>query len=270
MTMSFAANRARGEIRVRYEKHGGITRPLRLFETGGLRLRHPRAFQGCVGMIVNSAGGIAGGDHLRLAIEAEEQSELVIATPAAEKIYRARDKAAMLDLSLVLAPETKLAFLPQETILFDGAALSRRLDVTMANDASLLLVETLVLGRLAHGESAISCDFRDSWRIRRGGRLVFAEESRIEGPLNRTFDQPSLGHGRRAMAFLLAVAPDAEARLESLRARLAPFEPACPHGVSAWNGMLVARLMAASPEVLRCALLAGLGLWRDDIARLWL
>jgi len=262
-------DRARGDIRLRYETYGGVTRPLHLFETGGLRMRHPRAQQGCVGVMVNSAGCILGGDHLSLAIEAGEKAEVAVTTLAAEKIHRTLEAPALLDLSFTLAGRSTLSFLPQETIFFDASALKRRLNVVMAEDAAVLLVDMIVLGRLASGEDAITCRWSDSWRIHRGGRLIFAEESRMNGAVRGYFDQPSLGGGGRAIALLLAVAPDAEGRLDALRDRLAPFKSVCAYGVSAWNGMLVARFLAASPDILRKVLTAGIGLWREDASRLW-
>ena len=73
-----------------------------------------------------------------------------------------------------------LAWLPQETILFDQVRLRRSIEVDLAPDASLLLAEGVVFGRSAMGETLAQGRFFDRWRVRRGGALVFAESLRLE------------------------------------------------------------------------------------------
>jgi urease accessory protein len=160
--------------------------------------------------------------------------------------------------------------LPQETILFDAARLARQLDVDMASDASLTLVESVVFGRLAMGETSTSGAFRDRWRIRRDGCLVFAEEVRLDGDLARILDRPAGGGGGRMAATILHIAQDAEQKLERVRARLetAPDHVEC--GASAWNGMLIVRMLAAEPARGRGALAGVLGELRGrPMPRVW-
>jgi len=244
-----------GAIRARFEAQGGATRLARAYETGGWRLRHPHSAQGCEAVIVNTGGGIVGGDHIALAFETGPASDLTLTTPAAEKIYRSESEAARIDVTLGLEAGARLAWLPQETILFDHAKLTRRLSVDLAADASLCIVEMLVFGRLAKGETEICGAFRDSWRVRRAGKLVFAEEARLEGAFAPCLAQQAIGAGARATALVLCVAPDAESKCETMREALAPFEGVLDCGASAWNGMLVLRLLSVSPEPLRAAIL---------------
>lgn len=251
---TLAPPRARGEIRARFEAHAGRTRVARLYETGGLRLRFPKAREICEGVAVNTAGGVVGGDLARLSFEAGEGAEVMLTTQSAEKIYRSDGALARVETTLRLEEGASLDWLPQETILFDESQLARSLDVDLAADARLLVCESVVFGRLAMGESFASGAFRDRWRVRRAGRLIFAEDLRLEGAPARLLDRPAIGGGARAAAMLLHVAPDAESRLEACRAALSKFD--CEAGVSAFNGLLVARLVSPSPEILRAAIVA--------------
>src|SRR6266853_3106323 len=150
----FAANRAEGSVAFDVRLVDGATRRGNLHESGSLRVRFPSPeADGLSAMFVNTAGGIAGGDRFDIKIAAGEASRLTVTTAAAEKIYRAQGPAAQLNVALKLSAGAHLAWLPQETILFDRARLSRRIDVEMEEGASLLLAEAVVFGRSAMGES---------------------------------------------------------------------------------------------------------------------
>jgi urease accessory protein len=210
-----------------------------------------------------------GGDQMDLSFDLAHGASAVLTTVAAEKIYRGEDEPAAISTKLLLAGRSRLDWLPQETILFDQSRLRRALHIDMAGDASLLAAETLVFGRLAMGETAISGAFRDSWRLKRDSRLIFADETRLEGDIAATLDRPALGGGARAAALVLYAAPDAESRLDSLRHAFAPF-PEVESGASAFNGIVVARLLARSPDRLRAAMIAALAVLRGgSLPRVW-
>lgn len=260
--------RARGEIRASFSAPGGRTSVARLHEAGGLRLRFPRPVQGCEAVLVNTGGGIAGGDRADLAFHAEPGAQVLVTTQAAEKVYRAQNVAADIRLSLRSDAGATLEWLPQETILFDGARLARRVDAEIAADASLTLLEATIFGRIAMGETRISGALSDRWRIRREGRLLFAEDLRLDGALADILDRPACGGGARATALLLHVAPDAEAHLDPVRECLSGA--ACQHGASAWDGMLAVRLLSPSPAAVRTAIVPLLHLLRGRPApRVW-
>ena len=252
-----ARQRAQAEARATFARFGARTEPQRLFETGGLRWRFPRARTACEAVIVNVGGGVAGGDSYRIALTLADKAEVEATTPAAEKIYRSDGASARIATELALAPQARLFWLPQETLLFDGARLERRLTIDMAGDASLLAVESLVFGRLAMGESRIEASLRDSWRVSRDGRLVFADETRL-ADAGATLDRRAVGAGARALATVLAAAPKIEARLPELRAALGASSEAVEAGASFFDGLLVARLVSASPGRLRMAVIAAI------------
>ncbi len=258
--------RARAQIRASFAAEGGRTHIAGLFETGGWRLRHPNPHAGCEAVILNTGGGLAAADRIDLAFTALARADVTLTTQAAEKIYRGTT-AAELVVAIYLQEGARLEYLPQETILFEGARLRRRLEVDMAADATGLFAETSVFGRLARGETSTSGALHDSWRVRRAGKLVFAEETRLEGELGAKLDRPAIGRGARAAALLLYVGLEAEARLADVRAELAVFADRVEAGASAFNGMLMARLAAVSPEALQAAILAALIPLRGRIPR---
>lgn len=265
-------NRARGVIRAHFSTTAGRTAAARLYAAGGLRLRCPTVgpglTPGCEGVIINTAGGMVGGDHAALAIEAGPGAGVTLTTQSAEKIYRSTGVPTRVDTALRLGAGALLEWLPQETILYDRAAFHRSLAVEMAGDATLLLVESLVFGRLAMGEVFATGALRDRWRIRRDGALAFAEDLRIGDDVAALMRRPALGGGAQGAATLLLVAPDAEARLAAVREVLATAP--CPGGASAWNGLLLARLLSPSPAPMRAAIMQVLAALRGRAApRVW-
>ena len=244
--------RAEGGVRLAIGPTARGSRALSVAESSGYRVRFPRSDGACEGVLINTGGGLAGGDGMRIEAVLGIGAEAVLTTQAAEKIYRSDGPDTRVAIALTLGEGSHLDWLPQEQILFDGARLDRRLDVAMARDASLLLVESTVFGRHASGEVVRSGAFRDRWRVRRGGRLAFAEEVRLDGDMRAALDRPALGGGAATVATLLLVTPDAERRLEPLRAVLAGAS--CEAGASAYDGMLVARLLGADAAALRADL----------------
>src|SRR5882724_10374525 len=213
----FAANRARGAVSFDVHQVDGVTRRRQLHESGSLRVRFPSPeADGLSAVFVNTAGGIAGGDRFGIDIATGEGSRLTVTTAAAEKIYRAQGRAAQLDVALKLSAGSHLAWLPQETILFDQARLLRRIDIDLADSASLLLCEIVVFGRAAMGERMMHGEFVDRWRMRRGGKLVFAETVRLDGDIGEKLAKPAIAKGGVAVGTALIV-PGDEALVERIR-----------------------------------------------------
>ena len=265
----FAANRAQGSVRFDVHLLEGVTRRRRLHESGSLRVRFPSPeAEGLSAVFVNTAGGIAGGDHFSIDIATGEGSHLAVTTAAAEKIYRAQGPAAQLDIALRLAASSHLAWLPQETILFDGARLSRRIDIDLAESASLLLCEIVVFGRSAMGERMRHGEFVDRWRLRRGGRLVFAETVRLDGDIGEKLAGSAIAKGGVAVGTALIV-PGDEALVRRIRELSESFGGEV--GISAWNGFAMARFCAQDAARLRADMMTVLGRASGSaLPRLWL
>jgi urease accessory protein len=261
--------RARGEIRASFAHVGARTEAARVFETGGLRLRFPRSGAECEAVLVNTGGGMAGGDRARIDLALAPGARVIATTQAAEKIYRADGAGVEVAVRLAIEPGASLVWAPQETLLFDRARLTRRLEADVAADASLLIVEASVFGRLAHGESRIDAAFHDDWRIRREGRLIRLESA------GAALDRAAVGRGARASATLLLVDPGAPARLDELRAALDAVVAASGErleaGAGVIDGALVARALSPSPVRLRAALVAAMRALRGgrEAPRVW-
>jgi urease accessory protein len=265
----FAANRARGTVRFDVHQVEGVTRRRHLHESGSLRVRFPSPeADGLSAVFVNTAGGVAGGDRFDIDIAAGEGSHLAVTTAAAEKIYRAQGPAAQLDIALKAAAGARLAWLPQETILFDNARVSRRIDIDLAETSSLLLCEIVVFGRAAMGERMLHGEFVDRWRLRRGGRLVFAETIRLDGAIGEKLANPAIAKGGAAIGTALMV-PGDEALVERIRALSKKFGGEV--GISCWNGFAMARFCAQDAAQLRADMTAVLGRASGTaLPRLWL
>jgi urease accessory protein len=250
-----AMQRARGASRVAIRSDGPITRLAENYQSGSAKVRFPHSEAGGPLEIVllNTAGGVTGGDHLSYSVSAEAGAHGVVATQAAERIYRRSEGVARIETTLAVASGASLDWLPQETILFDRSALTRTLVADVHPDARLLAVEAIVLGRTAMGETARSVEVSDNWRIRRGGKLIFADGLRLDGDAVAIMASGATGNGAAAVATLVLVARDAEARIDAAREALT--SPAGEAGASAWNGMLVARLIASTGQALRSDLM---------------
>jgi urease accessory protein len=242
--------RTAGGLKVRYVFADGATRIDELSERGGYRLRFPTTHAAHIeSSQINSGGGVVGGDTLGIAIDVGASADAVHSTATAERIYRSIGPPARMDMALKLEGAARLDWLPQETILYSGARLHRRFEVDVAADARLLMAEMVVFGRVAHGEVPGRGELRDHWRIRRGGRLVFAEAVRLEGNVADILARPAVAAGVRSTGLVVAAFPDAEDRLSSLRAALADVRSDC--GASAWNGLLTARFLGTPEDVRR-------------------
>jgi urease accessory protein len=265
---TFAANRATGHIALSVGAAGGRTRRTRVHEDGSLRVRFPNTTHSALeAVIVNTAGGMAGGDSFGVSLSVGAGASLIVGTAAAEKIYRTTGPAAEVAVTLDVGDGARLAWLPQETILFDQARLSRRIDVDLAETASLVMAEALVFGRSAMGEAVEQGFLADRWRVRRGGRLVFAESARLDGAIADKLEQPAVAAGGIAVATVLLVPAD-EAKIEAVRALSEQFTGEV--GISAWNGIAVARLCAKNGAALRHDLIAVLAAFGAEVPRLWL
>jgi urease accessory protein len=265
----FAANRARGAVTFDVHQVEGLTRRRHLHESGSLRVRFPSPeADGLSAVFVNTAGGIAGGDRFDIEIAAGAGSRLAVTTAAAEKVYRAQGPAAELRISLKAAAGSHLSWLPQETILFDRARMSRRIDIDLAEDAALQLCEIVVFGRAAMGERMLEGEFVDRWRIRRGGRMVFAETVRLDGDIGEKLARPAIAKGGVAVGTALIV-PGDEALVARIREASATFGGEV--GISSWNGFAMARFCAQDAARLRADMMAVLGRASGGaLPRLWL
>jgi urease accessory protein len=263
----FAANRAVGRIALAVKARAGATRRARVHEAGSLRVRCPNTTSPEMeAVILNTAGGVAGGDKLDLDIVVGEGARLVVTTAAAEKIYRTLGPEATIDVKLEVAAGAHLAWLPQETILFDRARLQRSIEVDLAADARLMLAEAIVFGRFGMGEAVEEGALSDRWRVRRDGKLVYAETVRLDGAIAGKLAASAVAKGGIAVATVLIV-PGDDATVAAIRALEDRFLGEV--GVSTWNGIAAARLCANDGAALRHDLTHVMTAVRGALPRIW-
>ncbi|KAA8607025.1 urease accessory protein ureD [Salipiger aestuarii] len=215
------AQRARGRARVSAKTRGARSVIKDLHMSGSAKLLFPRGHDALQAVYLNSSGGVTGGDAFQVDAHAERGAHLVMTTQAAERIYRALPgQTGRIDTRLTLAPGARLDWLPQETILFEGAALDRRLSIDMADDARLIACESFVFGRHAMGEVLHDLRLRDRIDLRIGGRLVFADRLRLEGDAVATLSHPAVANGAGAMATAIRAGPGAATGIDALREML--------------------------------------------------
>lgn len=264
--------RAQGELRLGFKRRGELTVLDTLYQQGCAKARLPNVEPGGwkSAVAINTSGGLTGGDRLSIAVEWGEGAQATVAGQAAEKIYRASADSAQVRTRLTLASGAQGEWLPQETILFDRAALDRDTIVSLMPDSEFLGLESVVLGREAMGESVREGRLRDAWRIQRGGKLIYADVVALEGDIATEIERTAIAGGARAFATILLVAPDAQRRLDAVRAALENLEEA-QGGASCWNGLLAVRLLARDGESLLAAIRAALSVLRDHRAlpRVW-
>jgi urease accessory protein len=203
-------------------------------------------------VLVNTAGGVAGGDRLQFSVTALGGASIAVTTQAAEKMYRALDQPARINTQLIVGDAARLAWLPQEMIVFNHARFCRRTEIEISPGSELLALECLVLGRAARGEKLSAGAIIDTWQVRKNGRLQWSDTLRLtDDVFVHLFRKPLLWDAS-ALATLLYFGPDIEQRLQLVRSLSASFD--CHCGATLAGGMLIARLAAWSSFELKSAL----------------
>jgi len=264
---TFAANRADAGARLVYRSGDSISRLVDLAEWGGYRVKFPDMTTRAEAVLINTGGGMAGGDALALNVSLDPDAALTFTTQSAERIYRSVDGPTRVTVDLSVGAGADLAFIPQETILYSHARLGRTITANLAEDSRLLLAEILVFGRAASGERMLGGSLHDRWRLRRGGRLVYADDVRLAGGISDNLDRAAIGAGAGATGCVVLISPDAPDRLDEAR-QLIDATP-CRAAASTWNGILVIRALGAAADVRRTLATAIGGLLRCTLPRVW-
>lgn len=244
--------RARGLLNISTQKaYQTNTRLKNLRQEGSYRASFPRHSKGNIEtVIINTAGGVTSGDKFTTTITAHESSQISITTQAAERIYRARDTlVGEIQTSLCLQKNAQLYWLPQETILFDGARLKRRLDVDLHSSAKFLMVEPLVFGREASGEKLLSGMLDDRVSISSNGQPIYIDRIKLKDNITDQLMRPALANNSHAVVSIVLVKPNAKLLLEPVRTLL-PQKA----GASLLNdNILVVRMLAQDSHEMRTA-----------------
>jgi len=246
--------RAQGAGRVVLSGSTSGTRVADVYQQFPTRIMFPQIGDGAVreAVIVNASGGIAGGDRLDLEVIALNKASVVVTSQAAEKVYRALDRPARIATRLKAHEAARLAWLPQETIVFNRARISRETEIELSSGAELLALEWLVFGRAAHGEEMRGGWITDSWRVKKDGRLIWGDTFRATNEIFPHMRRKALLSDCMAIATLLHFGPDLDKRLEIFR-DVAP-SLGCPCAATLVSGLMVVRFAATTSSHLRLAL----------------
>ena len=248
----------RGTADIAFRRRGDTTGLADLYQQAPLRVLFPRPARGDLpaAMLTNTAGGLVGGDELTIRVRAGAGSAAMACAQAAEKVYRSTGADSRVEVALTAEAGAWLEWLPQETILFDGARLRRRTVIDLAPEARLLAGEMLVFGRVASGERFRAGLARDEWEVRRAGRPVWADALHLDTDIEKILDSPAGFAGATATATLIYAGEDAQARLTLVRELLA--NSGARAAASCVGGIMLVRWLAADALALR-----------DDYGRVW-
>jgi urease accessory protein len=235
-----------------------------VYQKSPVRIMFPKVPDGDIqeAVLVNTGGGIAGGDRLEYEVAAVQNASIAVSSQAAEKVYGALDEPARITTRLKVSEAAKLAWLPQETILFNTARICRNTEIDASFGAEVLAVEWIVLGRSAYGEQMVSGQITDSWRVKKDGRLIWADSFRCVDETYPHLHKKALLSRCKAIGTLVYFGRDLDDRLELIR-DIAPSRECCS-GATLVNGVMIVRFAAEAAFDLRLALQRVLQQFRQD------
>ncbi|MBY5989460.1 urease accessory protein UreD [Roseovarius atlanticus] len=215
-----ALPRARGSLRVASKLRDGRAVLDRLHSAGCARALFPRRTDALEAIVVNTSGGLTGGDRFDIEATAGAGSRLVVTTQAAERAYRSNSGRARVRSRLHVEAGATLCWLPQELLVFDGAALDRRLEVEIEDTAEFIMAEPVVFGRLTMGETVTRADFLDRVSVRRDNRPLYEDRVALTDDIPARLGLAAVAAGMTAMASALYIGHRAESLLSMVRALL--------------------------------------------------
>lgn len=243
--------RVDARLKLHVDFHAGATRLTERREEGAMRFRFPRAHgRSPEAILVNIAGGLAGGDRVGIEVQAGEGASIAVSSAAAERIYRSAGAVTTLSTSLRLGAGATGLWLPQETILHDGARVKRSFTLDLAANSSAVFGEMLFFGRRASGEGFGRGSLAESWRVRRDGKLILADETRLTDDFSADILRPASLFNHVALATLLFAHPDAAEHLDAIRALL-PEETGLECGATDLGGLILIRFAGEKAASLR-------------------
>lgn len=232
-----------------YERSGGRTVLARREHLGPLRVQrnlYPEGEGTCHTIVVHPPGGIAGGDRLAIAVTLGESSAALLTTPGAGKWYRSSGPAASQSLAFEVKPGASLEWLPQESIVFNGALANVTTEVRLEGDAAYLGWDIVCFGRTASGERFATGELRTRTQVSRNGRRLWLEQGRIDGD-DPLFTSPVGMAGHTVCGTLIAAGRDLSAEVMSA-CRAVPVTEAAKAGVTRLPGVCIARWLGDSSE----------------------
>jgi urease accessory protein len=268
-TTAVQTERAFGQAMVRLAADGTVTRLVDLRQEGSARAMLPRSAPDRPEVVfLNTSGGLTSGDRIGFALTLGAQARVQATTQTAERAYLALEGPAGLTVSITAGAGADLAWLPQETILFEGSNLERRTEVDLGEGASCVMLEMVVLGRRAMGERPCAARLTDRRRVTLGGRLLWVEQLRLDQGALAAADGTAVLGGGAAFATLAVCGQGREAVADALRTL--PVPDGVQTGISGWNGRCILRAVGTEPWPLKLYLGAAMArLTGRPLPRVW-
>jgi len=266
-----------GGARVRFGLEGEKTVLRDLYQADPIRILFPDNPPGelTIGVLTTTSGGLVGGDRIKIDVTAGAGTRCMIMAQAAEKIYRSLGPDCQIDISVLAEDNSWFEWLPQETILHQGARMCRQTGLQLNGSARVLAGEFLVFGRHAMGEKMTSGLVRDGWEVSQDGRRVWSDAFHLDGALDRKIDHPAGLGGATGMANAVYAGPDAADRVDLARSLLTDPQNV-RSAATCVNNVLLVRWLGADVFSLRRAFA---GFWKqfrhqvggqpDRLPRLW-
>ena len=253
-----------GAAELSFAQTGGETRLQHLYQSDPCRVLFPTKMKGSYkqAVIVTTSGGVVGGDRLRLSLDAGVGTGATVTTQAAEKVYRSAGQDSEIDVSVRVHDGAMTEWMPQETILFQGARLRRRTEIEISGNGRLIAGEIVVFGRRAMDEVFTEGLLHDAWRIRRDETLVWADCLHLEGGIGETIADCHAFDGAAAVATVLYCGDDATDRLDFARSTIQAGAATCVDKV------LIARFVDRDAAALRRHVAQYWGNLRQEVASL--
>ncbi|MEJ2119833.1 MAG: urease accessory protein UreD [Alphaproteobacteria bacterium] len=240
-----------GSVRLAFDGRSGRTRLVDLYQQAPLRAFFPRygSIDELEAVLANVAGGLVGGDTLSTQISSSDGAHALITSQAAEKIYRSAGPEVCVDCEITVSARASLAWMPQPTILFDGAVLQRRTRISFEPGASVHAGEVVAYGRAGSGERLASGRLSDIWEVRRSGRLIWTDRMAVDD-WSAVRDHPACLAGARAGALFVHAGDDAADGLETARTIIGGDTDNLMAGATVIDGLLIVRWLGRDAKTL--------------------
>lgn len=251
-----------------FERRADATILARRSHLGPLRIQKPLYPEGraiCHALVLHPPAGIAGGDDLGIEVAVGAGAHALLTTPGAGKWYGRASRQACQRLRFEVAAGGVLEWLPQESIVFNGALAHMQTQVALADGARYLGWEVLCLGRRASGEQFSSGEIGLETRITREDRPIWLERGLVAGD-SRVLHSAAGFAGRSVSATLLAAGAGLDPALLAACRQVNPAEGGALHGVTLLPDVLVARYLGHSAEAARSWMVALWSLLRPTLA----
>lgn len=241
-----------GGATVRFGQDCGNTVLKDLYQHDPVRILFPDNPPGelTIGVLTTTSGGLVGGDKINIDVIADPNTQSMIMAQAAEKIYRSAGSDCLIDISIKADDDAWFEWLPQETILHQGARMRRRTALDLSGRARVLAGEFLVFGRHAMGEKMTEGLVRDCWDISVDGRSIWTDAFHMDGDLDKIINHPAGLGGATGLANAVYAGPDAADHLELARELLAEYINA-RSAATVVNGVLAIRWLGSDVFSLR-------------------